>query len=335
MNVSPPMRMLLWPLSLLYGAAIRLRLWLYAAGWLKQKRLKAPVISVGNLTVGGTGKTPMVIWIAEKFLAEGKRVAILSRGYRGANGTSDEIELMKFRLQGRVAFGVGKNRFAEGQRIESQQPVDVFLLDDGFQHLQLARDLDILLMDASRRLAGETLLPAGCLREPLSAMSRANILVFTRTENMPGAAETIQKLNQYPVFAAATQLVGFRRLSGDISLLSSAEIGTGPFFAFCGLGNPEAFFRDLRDWGLAVCGQMTFPDHHRYSEEDVSQIQLGAKRAGANAFVTTEKDEQNLSSVGFKHAPVYVSVIDLDVSPETDFKNALDQSLQRGTGAGA
>src|SRR5258708_730545 len=146
MSSSPPVRILLWPFSLLYGAVVRLRAWLYAKGLVKQKRLKAPVVSVGNLTVGGTGKTPMVIWIAEKFLADGKRVAILSRGYHGANGTSDEIELMKFRLQGRAAFGVGRDRFAQGRRIETQRPIDVFLLDDGFQHLQLARDLDILLM---------------------------------------------------------------------------------------------------------------------------------------------------------------------------------------------
>jgi len=335
MNFSPLMRMLLWPLSLLYGAIVWFRVWLYAKGLLKQKRLKAPVVSIGNLTVGGTGKTPMVIWIAERFLAGGKRVAILSRGYRGLNGTSDEIELMKFRLQGRVAFGVGKDRFAEGQRIESQRPIDVFLLDDGFQHLQLARDLDILLMDTSCPLAGESLLPAGRLREPLSAMSRANILVFTRTENMPGTVDAIQKLNQYPVFAAATQLVGFRRLGGEITLLSSAEIAAGPFFAFCGLGNPDAFFRDLRGWGLAVCGQMSFPAHHRYTEKDVSQIQMGAKRAGANAFVTTEKDERNLSGMGFDHAPVYVSAIDLVVSPEADFKSILDQTLQRNSGAAA
>jgi len=335
MNVSPLMRMLLWPLSLLYGAIVRSRVWLYAKGVLKQKRLKAPVVSIGNLTVGGTGKTPMVIWLAERFLAEGKRVAILSRGYRGVNGTSDEIELMKFRLQGRAAFGVGKDRFAEGQRIESQQPVDVFLLDDGFQHLQLARDLDILLIDASRGLADELLLPAGRLREPLSAMSRANILVFTRTENMPGTVDAIQKLNQYPVFAAATQLVGFRRLGGEITLLSSSEIGAGPFFAFCGLGNSDAFFRDLRNWGVVVCSQMSFSDHHRYTEEDIVRIHLEAKRAGANALVTTEKDEQNLSGMRLEHPPVYVSVIDLVVSPEADFKNALDQTLQQGSGAAA
>jgi len=124
MNVSPLLRALLWPLSVLYGVIVRARVWLYAHGLLKQKRLKGTVISVGNLTVGGTGKTPTVIWLAEKFLAEGKRVAILSRGYRGANGTSDEIELMRFRLQGRVSFGVGKNRFAAGRQLESQQPID-------------------------------------------------------------------------------------------------------------------------------------------------------------------------------------------------------------------
>src|SRR3981189_1542717 len=164
MSVSPPVRILLWPLSLLYGAFVRLRVWLYAKGLLKQKRLNAPVVSVGNLTVGGTGKTPMVIWLAEQFLAEGKRVAILSRGYRGTNGTSDEIELMKFRLQGRVEFGVGKNRYAEGQRLEARQPIDIFLLDDGFQHVQLARDANILLVDASCPLRNEALLPSARLR---------------------------------------------------------------------------------------------------------------------------------------------------------------------------
>jgi tetraacyldisaccharide 4'-kinase len=330
-----PLRILLWPVSLLYGVIVRVRVWLYAEGWLKQKRLKAAVVSVGNLTVGGTGKTPMVIWLVERLLAEGKRVAILSRGYRGKNGTSDEIELMKFRLQSRVPFGVGKNRFAEGQRLESRQAIDVFVLDDGFQHLQLARDLDILLIDASRPLADESLLPAGRLREPLSAMGRANILVFTRTETMPGTFDAIQKLQQYPVFAAATQLTGFRQLGGEVSTLSCFDIGPGPFFAFCGLGNPEAFFRDLQKWGVAVCGQMVFPDHHRYTDRDVAQILQMAKQAGAKAFVTTEKDAQNLGEVKFGEAPVYVSVIDLIVSPEADFKNAVDQTLSAGAGAAA
>jgi tetraacyldisaccharide 4'-kinase len=331
MNVPPLLRILLWPLSVLYGAFVRLRVWLYASGWLKQKRLRGTVISVGNLTVGGTGKTPMVIWLAEKFLADGKRVAILSRGYRGTNGTSDEIEVMKFRLQGRISFGVGKDRFAEGQRLESREPIDVFLLDDGFQHLKLARDLDILLMDASRSLHGESLLPAGPLREPVSAMSRANVVVFTRTETMPGINEAVGKLTQFPVFAAATRLLGFRRLGGEIHLQQAAEIGGGPFFAFCGLGNPNAFLRDLQTWGLTLCGHAIFSDHRRYTALDISEIKQVAKQAGANALVTTEKDAQNLHGLQFEETPVYVSVIDLVVSPQADFGNILDQACATKT----
>jgi len=335
MNVSPLLRIFLWPLSVLYGFFVRLRVWLYRSAWLKQKRLKGTVISVGNLTVGGTGKTPMVIWLAEKFLAEGKRVAILSRGYRGTNGTSDEIEVMKFRLQGRTSFGIGTDRFAEGQRIESQQPIDVFLLDDGFQHLKLARDLDILLMDASRPLHGESLLPAGPLREPVSAMGRANVVVFTRTETMPGTDEAINRLTQFPVFAAATRLLGFRRLGGDIHLQQLEEIGAGPFFAFCGLGNPNAFLSDLRNWGLTLCGHAVYPDHHRYTAQDISEIRQVAKQAGANALVTTEKDEQNFHGQQFEEIPVYVSVIDLAVSPQGDFGSILDRACVAKTGSAA
>jgi tetraacyldisaccharide 4'-kinase len=335
MNSSSFLRTLLWPLSVLYGAIVRLRVSLYAHGLVKPKRLKGTVISVGNLTVGGTGKTPMVIWLAEKFLGDGKQVAILSRGYRGANGTSDEIELMKFRLQNRVSFGVGKNRFAEGQRLESQQSIDVFLLDDGFQHLQLARDLDILLMDASRPLAGESLLPAGRLREPLAAMSRANLIVFTRAETASGTLDAIAKLNQYPVFAASTRLLGFRRFAGEITTLSANEMGAGPFFAFCGIGNPDAFFRDLRTWGIAACGQTVFPDHHRYTQRDIATLAQAGMRAGAKAFVTTEKDAQNLEGIRFEEVPLFVAVIDLVVTPEADFRIVLDQTLAPGEGAAA
>jgi tetraacyldisaccharide 4'-kinase len=180
-NWPGPLRLLLWPLSILYGAAARIKAWGYAQRWLHQKRLKGSVISVGNLTVGGTGKTPMVIWLAQKFIAQGKRVAILSRGYRGSEGTSDEIEIMKDRLGGGVAFGIGKDRYAEGRRLEAQG-IDTFLLDDGFQHLKLARDVDILLIDASRSLERERLLPVGRLREPVSGMKRADLVVYTRKE---------------------------------------------------------------------------------------------------------------------------------------------------------
>src|SRR6202012_2127212 len=130
--------------SVVYGVVVRAKNWMYNGGWLKPKRLKGAVISVGNLTTGGTGKTPMVMWLAQKFLAEGKSVAILSRGYKGSGGTSDEIEMLRKRLGDGVRFGVGPDRFASGTKLEGERRVDVFLLDDGFQHRDLARDLDIL-----------------------------------------------------------------------------------------------------------------------------------------------------------------------------------------------
>src|SRR5229473_1254847 len=204
MNLPRLARLLLLPLSVVYGAYMRVRAWLYASGLLKQKRLRGIVISVGNLTVGGTGKTPMVLWLAERFLAEGKRVAILSRGYRGSGGTSDEIELLKHRLKNRVLFGVGKDRFAAGQQLESRQPVDIFLLDDGFQHLQLARDLNILMLDGSVKLKEEWLLPAGILREPIAACRRANILVVTRKTERPDIEACDSQ--KFSIFYAQTRL---------------------------------------------------------------------------------------------------------------------------------
>jgi tetraacyldisaccharide 4'-kinase len=328
MMLSRPLSILLWPASLIYGLIVSIRTGLYAKGWLKQKRLKAAVISVGNLTVGGTGKTPLIIWLTERLLLQNKRVAILTRGYRGTAGSSDEVELMRSRLQNRVVFGVGKNRFAEGQRIETNHPVDVFLLDDGFQHLQLARDLDIVLMDASRPVGHQALLPVGPMREPISALSRAAMIVFTRAENAAGAKEAVQRLSNLPVFATSTNLLGFRRLNSEGSLQAVADLGDGPFFAFCGIGNPGAFDRDLKRWGTPPAGQMFFADHHRYTLEDVRIIEEAAQRSGARALLTTEKDSWNLAGMKFATMPVYVSIIDLGIAGETEFLSAINSGLQ-------
>jgi len=326
MNLSPILRWLLWPLSLVYGIAVQLRLWLYARGILQTKRLRTPVISVGNLTVGGTGKTPMVIWLAERFLAKGKRVAILSRGYQGSGETSDEIALMKYRLRERVLFGVGADRYEQGRRLE-QQGVDVFLLDDGYQHVQLARDVNLLLMDAAQPLGREMLLPAGRLREPVSAMSRASLLVFTRTETSAGAAAAIGKLQGYPVFSAATRLLGFRRFGGGVQVLTQAQIGVGPFMAFCGIGNPRAFFLDLQNWQFPVARAQAFPDHHRYTAGEAEALAQAARAAGARALVTTEKDAQNLGEAQFGEMPVFVAVIDLEISQEAVFWEAIQAQI--------
>jgi tetraacyldisaccharide 4'-kinase len=334
MNLPPLLRWVLWPASFLYGEAVRIRVWLYAGQILKQRRLSKPVISFGNLTVGGTGKTPMVIWLAERFLVEGKRVGILSRGYKGSEGTSDEIELMKGRLGERAQFGVGADRFAEGRRLEEKDGVDIFLLDDGFQHLQLHRDANILLMDASQPLGRERLLPSGRLRERLSEMARADFLVFTRTETSLATQAAVEKFNEFPVFAAATRLIGFRKHGDESKMLSAKEIRDGPFYAFCGIGNPRAFFIDLRNWRVALAGESVFADHHRYDQRDAEEIEAAAVRAGARALVTTEKDAQNLRGVKFEALPLYIAVIEMTMPKENDFLKALFEKLAKRTAAG-
>ena len=326
-------RILLWPLSVLYGGYVRIRAWLYRSGWLKQKRLRGKVISVGNLTVGGTGKTPMVLWLAEKFLAEGKRVAILSRGYRGSGGTSDEIELMKHRLQGRVTFGVGKDRFAEGHRIEQQEPVDVFLLDDGFQHLPLARDLDVVMLDGSHKLKDQWLLPSGILREPISACHRADILLVTRKMERPDIKAG--DAHQCSIFYAQTRLLGFRRLGDNAGLQPISGISRGPFFAFCGIGNPQAFFDDLSRWEVPVAGESVFRDHHQYTTADLQRLEKAAQRAGAIGFLTTEKDAENIGRGKNTTIPIFVAVIDFVVSAESEFIATLEKKLQSPRGAAA
>lgn len=329
MNLPLPLRILLWPLSQVYGAYVRCRRTFYARGWVKANRLKAAVISVGNLTVGGTGKTPMVLWLAERFLARGKRVAVLTRGYKGSLGTSDEVELLKRRLGGRVAFGVGPDRFVSGNLLESQQSVDVFLLDDGFQHLRLARSVDIVMLDGSRKLAKEWLLPAGSLREPIAACRRADILVVTRKPEKPSIPGV-----ELPIFYAHTKLIGFQRFGPYPDTKDRSHLGPGPFLAFCGIGSPSAFFDDLERWHVPVVETKVFPDHHKYSEMELDQLQSRSLACGATGLVTTEKDAENFpfANVAF---PVWIAVIELVVESEKELLAAIDLKLAAGHGAAA
>lgn len=333
MIVPQALRTFFYPLSMLYGKVVQIRARLYEKGWLKTKRLEGTVISVGNLTVGGTGKTPMVLWLAEKFLAEGKKVAVLSRGYHGSNGTSDEIELLKHRLANRVLFGVGSDRFRSGHTLELKKPIDVFLLDDGFQHLSLARDLNILMIDGSAKLRKEWLLPAGLLREPISACRRADILIVTRKTERPDIEA--EDSHKFSIFYAQTRLHGFR-LAGNVETPSYlSEIGNGPFFAFCGIGNPQGFWNDLKRWHVPVTGTKQFRDHHQYMNWDVERLERAADQVGAKAFITTEKDEQNLKEMRLFRRPVYVAVIDFALSSESEFHAAIDRVLVARRGAAA
>src|SRR6266404_6328307 len=330
MNLPRVVQIVLWPFSLVYGIYVRLRRALYARGWLRSKRLKAAVISVGNVTVGGTGKTPMVSWLAEKLLAEGKRVAILSRGYRGSHGSSDEIDLLKRRLRGKVLFGVGPDRFASGSRLESENAIDVFLLDDGFQHLQLARDLDIVMLDGSRKLKDEWLLPAGSLREPIAACRRADILVVSRKFERPFVEAT--DAHNFAIFYAQTRLLGFRRFESDSPQKYLRELGAGPFLAFCGIGNPDAFFEDLSRWHVPVAEKRAFSDHHKYSPRELDQLQSRAEACGAAGLVTTEKDAENISDMR-PRLPIWIDVIDFVFTAESELLAAIERKLSARQGA--
>jgi tetraacyldisaccharide 4'-kinase len=328
-NVHPIPRALLWPFSLLFGAIVRVRALCYRTGMCRQARLKGVVISVGNLTVGGTGKTPIVQWIVQRLFDSGKRVGILSRGYRGTvrsdsiplqkagdasqQRLSDEVWLLGQRLGEKARIGVGADRYAHGLALEGMG-IECFVLDDGFQHLQLARDVDVVLIDATNPFGGGRLLPAGRLREPLSALSRADVIVITRSEHAPAIEATVQRYSAAPIFYAQTQL-------DEVRIAENTAVPGGPaqwlgrkVFAFCAIGNAAAFFEDVRHWGMELVGRREFLDHHRFTLGDATKIESDACAAGAEALVCTQKDIYNLQDVSFRSLPLYSCQISMRIS---------------------
>jgi tetraacyldisaccharide 4'-kinase len=324
---------ILWPFSLLYGAASHLRARAYRTGLLKSQGLNGVVISVGNLTVGGTGKTPMVLWIAEKLLAAGKNVGILTRGYRGesisttdsagataSDNTSDEVRLLQARLGHRVLFGVGPDRHKNGMQLAARG-VNWFVLDDGFQHLQLARDVNIVLIDAANPFGGGRLLPAGRLREPLSALARADIIVITRSNHAAAVETLIRRHTDAPIFYAQPRIDKISAVTnGRISTTALALLpGSKKLFAFCAIGNPNAFLLTLREVGVEVAGHSFFPDHHRYTPNDAAQILRDARAAGADGLICTEKDLYNLGGVLDAEPNLFCAPISLHIDGEDEF----------------
>jgi tetraacyldisaccharide 4'-kinase len=328
---------ILWPLTLPYGAANYLRAAAYRSAVLAARRLDGVVVSVGNLTVGGTGKTPIVAALAEHLIAEGKRVGILTRGYRGersidGNATSDEVELLRARLGDKVDFGVGADRFARGQELV-RRGVEWFLLDDGFQHQQLVRDVDIVLIDATNPFGGGQLLPAGRLREPRSALGRADIVIITRSERAPALEAAIAHYTKAPIFYSRAQLDFIQAITGG----SGGGLMPGVMamemrrcFVFCGIGNPAAFVSDVRGWGFPVVGQKFFRDHHRYTQADVEAIEREASAAGARELLCTEKDRFNLAGVHWAPASdVSYCRISMRMERETQFWDVLEATAKR------
>jgi tetraacyldisaccharide 4'-kinase len=332
---------LLWPLSILYSLVVRAKAWCYARGIFHAKKLPGVVISVGNLTVGGTGKTPIVLAIAERSIQQQRKVAILTRGYRGSASDpggrgepqSDEVALLRERLGGRAQFGVGADRYKNGMTL-ARHGVDAFLLDDGLQHLKLARDCNIVLVDATDPFGGGRVLPAGRLREPLSALGRADLIVITRSVQAPSPAieAILRRHTNNPIFYASTRLesvLGIPRL--DVPLREQ-EWRKARFLAFCGIGNRAAFFDDLRLWGFQVAGERSFADHHSYTEAEAAELEQAASDCGADALLCTEKDVWNLRNVRFRTFPVYCARISFELP--TGFWEELARIVDRSAAAG-
>lgn len=328
MKPSPFLRALLLPLSFVYGIAVRFRAWLYLRGVLPQKRLRGTVISVGNLTVGGTGKTPMTIWLAQRLLAESRKVAILTRGYRGASGASDEALVFQNHFGDRIPLGVGADRYATGNKLE-QQGMDWFVLDDAFQHLRLARDFNIVLLDATDPFGSGRLLPSGRLREPRSALKRADAVVITRTDYAPAVEAIVRRFTSAAIFYAQSELTGAFQLPHSALRPPSLDWQSTKCFAFAAIGNPQAFFDDLRRWGVAVVGQAAFPDHYKYSTGDGARLEAVARAAGADALLCTEKDVFNLTKARFDDLPVWHCRISLRLSDAGGFWKLMMETISR------
>jgi tetraacyldisaccharide 4'-kinase len=306
---------LLWA-SIPYGVVARLRVLLYYWGWFAQRKLPVPVLSVGNLTLGGTGKTPVVILLVDWLLAQGKRVAILSRGYRrtstdpylvvsngerllvGPNEAGDEPFLMAQRCP-KAIVAVGADRYELGDWVLDRFPIDCLVLDDGFQHLGLYRDVNILLVDATDAEGLAAMVPAGRLREPLQAAVRATAIVITRAEAPAQVAEVCRKLQAaigpmpgpiqvvfrpeslVPVVTGSSQPLSW--FKGKTALLCS------------GVGHAGSFRTLVERIGVKIVGEAVYADHHTYTSQDIEQLRVRTTELQAELVVTTEKDAGKLA----------------------------------------
>ncbi len=303
------------PLASLYGFAMRVRSALYARGLLTQHTLPCRVISIGNLTVGGTGKTPVVIALASALRDRGRRVGVVSRGYKrrsadaivevsdgrsvlgNPNETGDEPLLIAQRCPG-VPVAVGADRPSVGRYLIKCYHVDSLIMDDGYQHLALRRDTNILVLDAGAPFGNGYLLPRGRLREPLSAMARSTAVLVTRA-SQGGRLDEIKAAVGAAAPAVPIWVTDFApgaliQVGGSFTIEPSALKGER-VLAVSGIGQPDSFRRLLEAAGAVVADHCVFPDHHAYSREDVQKVRQAAERAGAVRIVTTEKDAVKLA----------------------------------------
>ena len=354
------MSLALAPLSVVYGALARARTRLYRSGFLKSERVGAPVVSVGNLTAGGTGKTPLVEWVARAVAAEGLRPCVLSRGYGREDVTrrvvvsdgarvlasvregGDEPVLLAESLAGVASVVCDRDRVAAARWALENLGAQVFVLDDGFQHMRIARDLDIVTLDATEPWGGGHLLPRGLLREPTAALARAGCVVITRSDlshDLGHLRAEVARLTDARVFASRVRTRGLRGTDDDKehartgthqeeSARVSVEslISNGAVAAFCAVGNPRAFFEQLRKEGFDLRHTRSFPDHHAYSRSEVETFERDAEARGALALLTTAKDAVKLRAQAFT-LPCYVVEIELEFEDEAALRRLVKDAI--------
>ena len=337
----------------LYTAGSGIRTWLYRQGWMEQRRLGAKVISIGNIAWGGTGKTPFTIWLAQRLSAAGLRASILTRGYGrtsadpvrfflpGASADDarmdgDEVQLY-LRHSVNVPIGIAASRHDAGRTIEERFRVDVHLLDDGFQHLSLARDLDIVLIDA-RNPWGARWGLSRVLRESPAALRRAHATLITNCGLLGhGARKEIDSLRENlrilnpdaPQFLASTRITSFVERDGKSSI-SPDEMKDRRALVFCGLGSPNNFWATLNEASIPCVAQQAFHDHHRYRMDELKNLETLAHRNRANCLITTEKDLVNLPAAAELAIPLYWADIRLVVEEEHQLIRWMGEKLGVG-----
>jgi tetraacyldisaccharide 4'-kinase len=294
-----------WP----YGWVIRFRNWQFDRGWKKNSRCGLPVISIGNLTTGGTGKTPLVIWFAEQLRAQRVRVAILSRGYGAVGeGENDEALELAERLPD-VPNLIDPSRLKSARIALEELQMQVCILDDGFQHRYLARDLDIVLIDATLPFGFGAMLPRGLLREPVSSLRRAHLVVITRANAVEDEAlskieQGVRKSNpEVPIAHSVVEPRSWRRADGERKPIDALSLDK--VFMICAIGNPSGFRASLNHLGASVVGEAIFPDHHLFDSNDLAKIETHAKAAGAQAIVCTVKDLVKIKRNRLGDCPVW------------------------------
>ena len=361
----PSSASLLHGISIFYGAAQRLRTACYRHGVLPTRELPCKVISVGNITVGGTGKTPMTIYMAAKIKRAGFKVVIVSRGYKGgaekhggivsdgrtlymdAARAGDEPYMMACRLKG-VPVVVGRNRFAAGMLAIGKFQPDVIVLDDAFQHLKLKRDIDLVLLDHMRPFGNFHLLPRGVLREPVSSLARSAACILTRFRvdaddaQMPSLAGIQALVPGIPVFTSSHvpywyavprgEQHSFEAVTDVFSAKDCQQIKRCKVFCFSGIVRNEDFRRTVKDLGFKVTGFLEFSDHHQYTEKDLTTIFRCAGKTGADRLITTEKDHARIAlktplPMSLIVVGVKVSLGDNDQSFSAFIKNRLQTEL--------